>query len=75
MEQYAWPTIARRVEDLYRKIIEAKRGAPPPPPMGLRFNLRREPRRAGPQPPQGRRAGRVPLRRPSEPCFLGRGGI
>ena len=67
MEQYAWPTIARRVEDLYREIIEAKRGAPPPPPMGLRFNLRRSPVELARNLPRAIRAGRVPLRRSSEP--------
>jgi phosphatidylinositol alpha-mannosyltransferase len=68
VEQYAWPTIARRVEDLYREIIDAKRGAPPPPPMGLRFNLKRSPIELARNLPKAIWAGfRAPLRRPSEP--------
>ena len=68
VEQYAWPTVARRVEDLYREIIEGKRGAPPTPPVGLRFNLRRNPVELARNLPRAVLAGfRVPRRRRSEP--------
>jgi phosphatidyl-myo-inositol alpha-mannosyltransferase len=68
LERYAWPIIAGRVEDLYRTIGEAKRGTPPPPRMGLRFNLRRSPIELARNLPKAIRAGRVPLRRSSEPA-------
>ena len=66
VEQYAWPIIAGRVEALYREIIEAKRGTAPPPVMGLRFNLKRNPIELARNLPKAIRAGRVPLRRSSE---------
>jgi glycosyltransferase involved in cell wall biosynthesis len=66
VERYAWPIIAGRVEALYREIIEAKRGTAPPPVMGLRFNLRRNPIELARNLPKAIRAGRVPLRRSSE---------
>jgi phosphatidylinositol alpha-mannosyltransferase len=63
VERYAWPIIAQRVEDLYREIMESKRGTPPPPRMGLRFNLRRNPIELARNLPAAIRAGRVPLKR------------
>jgi phosphatidylinositol alpha-mannosyltransferase len=43
-DRYSWPEIARRVEALYLEILDSKRGdGRPPPPMGLRYNLRRNP--------------------------------
>lgn len=44
VESYSWREIARRVEDVYREIADAKRGRPVTrPPLGLRYNLRRNP--------------------------------
>jgi phosphatidylinositol alpha-mannosyltransferase len=43
-DRYSWPTVARRVEALYREVLEAKGGRPDRrPPVGLRYNLRRNP--------------------------------
>jgi phosphatidylinositol alpha-mannosyltransferase len=43
-ERYAWPEVARQVEAVYREIYESKRGrALELPPVGLRYNLRRNP--------------------------------
>jgi phosphatidyl-myo-inositol alpha-mannosyltransferase len=44
VERYSWPEVARRVEDVYLEILEAKGGVPDDrPPVGLRHNLRRNP--------------------------------
>lgn len=44
VERYSWPEVARQVEAVYREILEAKGHAPLiPPPVGLRYNLRRNP--------------------------------
>lgn len=44
VERYSWPEVARRVDEVYREIWEAKGGAPDArPPVGLRWNLRRNP--------------------------------
>ena len=44
VERYSWPEVTSRVEALYREVLEA-RGAEPGrlPPVGLRYNLRRNP--------------------------------
>jgi glycosyltransferase involved in cell wall biosynthesis len=44
VERYSWPEVARRVEELYLEILASKGGRPDDrPPVGLRFNLRRNP--------------------------------
>ena len=44
VERYSWPEVARRVEAVYLEILAAKDGRPETrPPVGLRFNLRRNP--------------------------------
>jgi glycosyltransferase involved in cell wall biosynthesis len=44
IERYSWPEVARRVEDLYLEVLQSKRGGPDErPPVGLRYNLRRNP--------------------------------
>jgi phosphatidylinositol alpha-mannosyltransferase len=44
VERYAWPEVARQVEGVYREIHASKRGRPQEmPPVGLRYNLRRNP--------------------------------
>ena len=44
VRRYSWPEVARQVEAVYLEILEAKGNAPLiPPPVGLRYNLRRNP--------------------------------
>jgi phosphatidyl-myo-inositol alpha-mannosyltransferase len=44
VERYSWPRVARRVEAVYRDIMASKDGRPEArPPVGLRYNLRRNP--------------------------------
>ena len=44
VERYSWPQVARQVEGVYREILEANAArAAPRPPLGLRYNLRRNP--------------------------------
>jgi phosphatidyl-myo-inositol alpha-mannosyltransferase len=44
VERYSWEGVARRVEEVYAEILEPKRGrAETRPPVGLRYNLRRNP--------------------------------
>jgi glycosyltransferase involved in cell wall biosynthesis len=44
VERYSWPEIARRVEEVYLEILASKDGRDDrPPPVGLRYNLRRNP--------------------------------
>jgi phosphatidylinositol alpha-mannosyltransferase len=44
VERYSWPEVARRVEAVYLDILASKNGRPETrPPVGLRFNLRRNP--------------------------------
>ncbi len=44
VERYSWPEVARRVEELYLDVLASKDGRPDDrPPVGLRFNLRRNP--------------------------------
>ncbi len=44
MERYSWPEVARRVEEVYLEILASKDGGRDDrPPVGLRFNLRRNP--------------------------------
>ncbi len=44
VQRYSWPEVARQVEAVYLEILEAKGTAPLiPPPVGLRYNLRRNP--------------------------------
>ena len=60
VERYSWPEIARRVDAVYREIAEAKRGRPEyRPPLGLRYNLRRNPIELARNMPAAIRAGRV----------------
>jgi phosphatidylinositol alpha-mannosyltransferase len=43
-ERYAWTSIAAQIAGVYQEIYDAKGGARRPhPPVGLRFNLRRNP--------------------------------
>ncbi|MGD9571030.1 MAG: glycosyltransferase family 4 protein [Thermoleophilia bacterium] len=43
-ERYAWTEVAARIEAVYREIYDAKGGVPSQhPPVGLRYNLRRNP--------------------------------
>lgn len=43
-ERYAWPGVADRIEAVYREVHAAKGGLPrETPPVGLRYNLRRNP--------------------------------
>ncbi len=43
-QRYAWPEVAARVEAVYQEIYDAKGGVPSDlPPVGLRYNLRRNP--------------------------------
>ncbi len=43
-ERYAWTSIAGQIEGVYREIYDARGGAPRPhPPVGVRFNLKRNP--------------------------------
>ena len=43
-ERYAWTSVAARIDDVYREVYEARGGAPRPhPPVGVRFNLKRNP--------------------------------
>jgi phosphatidylinositol alpha-mannosyltransferase len=43
-ERYAWSVVAARIDAVYREIYELNRGGRRPhPPVGLRFNLRRNP--------------------------------
>jgi phosphatidyl-myo-inositol alpha-mannosyltransferase len=64
VERYSWPEVARRVEEVYREIWEAKGGLPETrPPVGLRWNLRRNPVELARNMPGAIRAGygkRVP---------------
>lgn len=42
--RYSWPEVAARIEAVYREIYDAKGGRRrTDPPMGLRYNLRRNP--------------------------------
>jgi hypothetical protein len=44
VERYSWPEVARQVEEVYAQVLAAP--AHPPearPPVGLRYNLRRNP--------------------------------
>jgi phosphatidyl-myo-inositol alpha-mannosyltransferase len=44
VDRYSWPSVAARVEEVYAEVMEANAGrAGPPPPVGLRYNLRRNP--------------------------------
>jgi glycosyltransferase involved in cell wall biosynthesis len=44
VERYSWPEVARRVEEVYRQILASKDGGRDDrPPVGLRYNLRRNP--------------------------------
>jgi phosphatidyl-myo-inositol alpha-mannosyltransferase len=43
VERYSWPEVARRVEELYLDVLASKDGPDDRPPVGLRFNLRRNP--------------------------------
>ena len=44
VDRYSWAQVARRVESVYAEILVAKGPDPAPrPPMGLRYNLRRNP--------------------------------
>ena len=44
VERYSWPEVARRVEEVYLEILASKDGGRDDrPPVGLRFNLRRNP--------------------------------
>ena len=44
VQRYSWPEVARQVEAVYLEILESKGTTPLiPPPVGLRYNLRRNP--------------------------------
>ena len=44
VERYSWPQVAAQVEGVYQEILAAAGARPEPrPPMGLRYNLRRNP--------------------------------
>ena len=44
VDRYSWPEIARRVEGVYLEILASKDGRPETrPPLGVRYNLRRNP--------------------------------
>ena len=44
VRSYSWPEVARQVEAVYLEILESKGNTPLiPPPVGLRYNLRRNP--------------------------------
>ena len=44
LERYAWTAVAGRIDEVYREIYDAKGGLPSEhPPVGLRYNLRRNP--------------------------------
>jgi len=44
VERYSWPEVARQVEEVYADILAAPATAPEErPPVGLRYNLRRNP--------------------------------
>jgi len=44
VDRYSWPQVARQVEAVYSEILESKGEDPEPrPPLGLRYNLRRNP--------------------------------
>lgn len=44
VERYSWPQVARQVEAVYEEIRARKGARPNPrPPVGLRYNLRRNP--------------------------------
>ena len=58
MERYSWPQVTRRVEAVYEEIHAAKGGRPDPrPPLGLRYNLRRNPAELVRNIPSALRAG------------------
>ena len=58
VERYSWPQVARRVEGVYREIADANAARTPPPPVGLRYNLRRNPVDLVRNMPAALRAGR-----------------
>ena len=63
VERYAWPEVARQVERVYREIHESKRGrAQVLPPVGLRYNLRRNPVELVRNIPSALRSGKERLR-------------
>jgi phosphatidylinositol alpha-mannosyltransferase len=44
VERYSWPRVAAQVEALYLEVLASKNGRPElRPPVGLRYNLRRNP--------------------------------
>jgi glycosyltransferase involved in cell wall biosynthesis len=58
VERYSWSEIARRVEELYLEVLESKRGRDERrPPVGLRYNLRRNPIELARNVPAALRAG------------------
>jgi phosphatidylinositol alpha-mannosyltransferase len=58
VERFSWPSVARRVEALYREVLASKNGVPDDrPPVGLRFNLRRNPIELARNLPAALRAG------------------
>ncbi len=64
VERYSWPQVTRRVEAVYREIRASKGARPDPrPPVGLRYNLRRNPVDLARNIPSALRAG-FPSRRP-----------
>ena len=63
IDRYAWPEVARQVEGVYREIYESKRGRPQRlPPVGLRYNLRRNPVELVRNIPSALRSGKERLR-------------
>ena len=59
VERYSWPQVARRVEAVYGEVLEANAArTAPPPPVGLRYNLRRNPVHLVRNIPAALRAGR-----------------
>ena len=58
MERYSWPQVTRQVEAVYEEIRAAKGARPDPrPPLGLRYNLRRNPAELVRNIPSALRAG------------------
>jgi phosphatidylinositol alpha-mannosyltransferase len=44
VDRYSWPSVTSRIEALYGAVLESATGRPDPrPPVGLRYNLRRNP--------------------------------
>jgi phosphatidylinositol alpha-mannosyltransferase len=60
VERYSWPQVARQVEAVYLDVLARKGGRPETrPPVGLRYNLRRNPIDLVRNMPAAIRAGRV----------------